>query len=339
MQSRSSLSGESANLDLIRAVAVISVFAAHLQSIYTRTELLISWRFAQMGVIIFFVHTSLVLMLSLERAERRGETLVGDFYIRRFFRLMPLCMFCITLAFFITSPTSEPPHWTWLDYALNMTLTMNLAYMRSIVGVTWTLALELQMYVVLPFLFLFARNRTIWALAGIWVMALVAGYVQPKISGRLSIFEYAPCFIGGVVAWRLSLMTPRTLPGWLWPFAFVMVWPIYLTATHEHHAFYSWAFCIVLGLTIPWFQEMELGPLNKIAHFFAKYSYGIYLSHTYIIEYAFKRPWPLVAQCVFLIAAAVTVPILMYHLIEHPMVKVGQRLIATRKPKAALQPA
>ena len=44
------------NLDLIRAVAVLSVFVGHLigQS---------AWHLAQMGVIIFFVHTSLVSCL------------------------------------------------------------------------------------------------------------------------------------------------------------------------------------------------------------------------------------------------------------------------------------
>src|SRR5471030_2736602 len=112
----STLSAESANLDLVRAVAVLSVFGSHMQSNFQRTESLTSWHFAQMGVIIFFVHTSLVLMLSLERAERRGESLVIDFYIRRLFRLMPLCMFCITLAFLFTSPRAGPKYWTWLEY-------------------------------------------------------------------------------------------------------------------------------------------------------------------------------------------------------------------------------
>jgi peptidoglycan/LPS O-acetylase OafA/YrhL len=339
MTRSSTFSGDSANLDLVRAVAVLSVFGAHAQSVYTNVESITSWRFAQLGVIIFFVHTSMVLMLSLERSEARKESLFGDFYIRRLFRLMPLSMFCVTLAFLFTAPMAGPKHWTIAEYIANLTLTMDLAYMRRIYGITWTLALEMQMYVVLPALFIFARNRRLSALLTVWAVAAVAGYLQPMITGRLNVIEYAPCFIAGVIAWRISLSAPRRLPGWLWPLALVSVWPIFLIASHQNNMFYRWGFCLALGTIIPWFQEMRLGYLNKITHQIAKYSYGVYLSHAPLMYFAFGLPWPRPAQWLFLFAAATVTPILMYHLIEHPLIQVGSRVVAHRKQRMMLKPA
>ena len=341
MQSKSSLSSDSGNLDLIRALAVTCVFVAHLRENFFQTEWIVTWRFAQMGVIIFFVHTSLVLMLSLERSESRGEKLLVDFYLRRFFRLYPLSMFCVTIAFLLNANPSwsetPPGHWTWWEYASNMALITNLTYGPNMVGGLWTLPLEVQMYAVLPFLFLVARNRAISTLAGVWAVAVIAGYLQPKISGRLNVIEYAPCFIAGVISWRLSLITRRSIPGWLWPAGFIMTWPLFLTATHENEMFFRWAFSLALGVAIPFFQEMNLGPLNRCASAVAKYSYGIYLSHFALQLFAFSRPWPLAAQLTLLVASTLIVPILMYHLIERPMINVGHKVVTLRKSRLGKQ--
>jgi peptidoglycan/LPS O-acetylase OafA/YrhL len=335
VQPKSSLSGASANLDLIRAVAVICVLVSHLYDIVFRTDSTMTWRLGQVGVLIFFVHTSLVLMLSLERAEQRGETLIGDFYIRRIFRIYPLAMVCVTIAFLLNgNPTWRefgPRHWTWFEYATNMSLTMNLTYSDPMVGPLWTLPLEVQMYVILPFLFFFARSRPLWMMAGIWAVAVVAGYLQPFVSGRLNVIEYAPCFVAGVIAWRVSLTMPRTIPGWLWPLGFAALWPLFLAATKEHHVFLRWGFCLALSLAIPWFQEMKLGPLNRCAQVNAKYSYGIYLSHEAVGLFAFSQPWPFMVQLATFLAGATIAPVLMYHFIEYPMIRAGQRLVALRR--------
>ncbi len=335
MTKTSTFAGESANLDLIRAVAVLSVFGGHAPRTYSIT----SWHFAQLGVIIFFVHTSMVLMLSLQRGEQRGESRFIDFYIRRFFRLMPLSVVCVTLVYLFTAPTHDLKPWTVWEYLANLTLTMDLAYIRPVYPITWTLALEMQMYLVLPALFVFARNRKIRAVLIVWALAVVAGYLQPKITGRLNVVEYAPCFVAGVLAWRISLSEKRRLPGWLWPLAFVAIWPLFMFATHEGNMYFRWAFCLALGSIIPFFQEMRLGYLNTAAHQIAKYSYGIYLSHVPLMSFAFGLPLPWPAQWAILLVLATLVPVLMYHLIEHPMIRFGTYLVASRKQRLMLEPA
>src|ERR1700680_2019613 len=86
------------NLDMLRATAVLLVAFDHLLDngfgwLGHSDEMLLAA--GRLGVMIFFVHTSLVLMLSMERMHVGGLQLVGSFYIRRFFRIYPLSVVTI----------------------------------------------------------------------------------------------------------------------------------------------------------------------------------------------------------------------------------------------------
>ena len=140
---------DSANLDVLRAIAVMCVFSAHLfrfsRGYHTQFQLLMG----QLGVLMFFVHTSLVLMFSLERSRLDGLPLVFSFYVRRAFRIYPLSIFCVLLVYFIRyRPDPDLPfvHWTWThtDLFANLTLTQNLFQVRDFLSVLWTLPLEVQ---------------------------------------------------------------------------------------------------------------------------------------------------------------------------------------------------
>jgi len=325
---RSSFHADSPNLDLVRATAVLCVFFAHLYEIATDHRSDLGWHFAQIGVLMFFVHTSMVLMLSLERARTTGAALFRSFYLRRFFRLYPLSMFCVTLAFVLGAsphPGETSRHWTAVEYLSNMALTINLTFSDEMVGGLWTLPLEVQMYVVLPFLYLASRAAPIWRLALIWLACLPIGVLLRQMTGRLYVVAYAPCFIAGVLAWRLSKSVRRAIPGWWWPAVVAATWTVFLAAPQAAPLYYRWAFCLVLGLAIPWFEEMRFRPLVRATHRIAKYSYGIYLSHVAVMLLALHLPLPPPARWTVLVLLAIACPLAMYHLIEHPMIQVGQK--------------
>lgn len=324
---RSSFHSDSANLDLIRAVAVLSVFFAHLYDISNGgTDSLLGWHLAQIGVLIFFVHTSMVLMLSLERTKDDG--LFAAFYTRRFFRIYPLAIFCVTVAFLVhRSPEMAAPvrHWTWIEYLSNVSLTTNLFYIDNMVGGLWTLPIEVQMYLTLPFLFLLGRKRGIF-LPLLWLASIPLAILQLRTTGRLIVMSYAPCFISGVIAWRLSRDVRRRVPGALWPLGFAACYPLFFVANHDNHMYFRWAFCLALGLAIPWFQEIPFRTVKVGAHYIAKYSYGIYLSHIAVMLWSLSLPVSMAARWTVLSFLAIVCPIAMYHLIEHPLIQVGQRV-------------
>ena len=77
--------------------------------------LLFTAHIGQAGVIAFFVHTSLVLMDSLQRlsgGERPSRGVVLRFYLRRLLRIYPLALVCITMVVVLDLPAM-----TWRDNA------------------------------------------------------------------------------------------------------------------------------------------------------------------------------------------------------------------------------
>ena len=335
-RSRSTFDGDSANLDFIRAVAVLCVFFGHLHEILTGAPADFWWHIAQIGVLIFFVHTSFVLMLSLERTPLEGRILLFSFYLRRFFRLYPLSMLCVTVAFVLrASPDigERSRDWTWMEYLSNLTLTTNLTFKSNMVGGLWTLPIEAQMYLLLPFLFWLTRRRSIWFGFALWAGAIGAALVQPQLSGRLNMLAYAPCFVAGVVAWRLSWTTSRQLSGTLWPAAFLASWVVFLIASRENAMYYRWTFCLVLAVLIPRFKEIPWPILKRASLVVAKYSYGIYLSHFGVMLFSFGLPIAAPLQWMVFLSLAVAAPVAMYHWVEHPFIQLGQRVVRTSQAR------
>src|SRR5439155_9781924 len=76
----------------------------------------------------------------------------------------------------------------------------------------------------------------------------------------------------------------------------------------------------------PWFREIRFGPAQVGTRLIAKYSYGIYLSHGAVIMWSFALPVSTALKWVIFVPLAMIAPVAMYHLIEHPLILVGQRL-------------
>jgi peptidoglycan/LPS O-acetylase OafA/YrhL len=325
--------GLSANLDFLRAFAVVLVVTQHIcrrLQIY-RVNWISTSSLGYFGVLIFFVHTSLVLMYSLERSPLTGWPLLWRFYLRRMFRIYPLSIVIIfaALALHLDSDINgvaglsrgEVPG--KLSIVAQLFLVQNLVYVKSTVNVLWSLPFELQMYVFLPFLFLWVRGRRMfWPSMGIWVMSLVPALVQPRFSilSRLSILIFVPSFLPGVVAYTLPRV-PR-LHSYFWP---VFVCSLATVFTLHPVLHFGWALGLTLGLLIPSFAELTTPWLCIVSNRIATYSYGIYVSHQFSIWIAFgvlqfMSPW---LRITVLIALLVGLPVVLYHAIEKPMIEVG----------------
>jgi peptidoglycan/LPS O-acetylase OafA/YrhL len=367
--------GNLANLDLLRAFAVVLVLVAHVSNTVHIRGLV---PMGHLGVLLFFVHTSMVLMRSLARMGLSGRTLFLSFFTRRIFRVYPLAILAVlTVAVARIPPVSwgEVPYawkgWSW--FAANLLLVQNLFNWKSALGVLWSLPFELQMYLFLPALFVLSRRaHAARNLAILWSAAIAITFAEIALRGQVGdgdflITRYFACFLAGVAAYQRIGKQRRLLPGWAWLLflpAFVLLYrisgliesygPAVFTALHGHlrndgqvwwppwmDPIRDWFFCALLGLAIPCFHEMPLDWLRRLAKTLAKYSYGIYICHQPLLWLFCVRLWPQAAKpaAAFAVLAIALVSVLLYHLIEEPAIDFGKRLSQRIGPKPYSFPA
>ncbi|MGH9536283.1 MAG: acyltransferase family protein [Terriglobales bacterium] len=317
--------GASPNLDLLRSLAVLLVLVDHLCRHFYRDH----WgRFGiadlgTFGVLLFFVHTSLVLMYSMQRSRLSGLLLMRNFFVRRCFRIYPLSVLAVLSAVALhlhangrgLSFSARPGP---VELASNLLLVQNLTYSDSVVGPLWSLPIELQMYVLLPFLFLW-RKRSLGKLLVIWMLAGILGHFPlafPAL-GWFTLLLYIPNFIPGVMAYDLP--ESRTLPSYLWPPFILLLGGMYAFDPSRR---FGAELCLLLGLMIPRFREITFHPVQLVSHWIATYSYGIYLAHSFCIWFALGvvHSWGL------FVVMIVVLPVALYHGIEHPAIKIGTRM-------------
>jgi peptidoglycan/LPS O-acetylase OafA/YrhL len=311
------------NLDLLRSVAVLSVLAFHIAGAI-RTDHYGAF-YGAFGVGLFFVHTALVLMWSL---ERRPNTL--DFYVRRVARIYPLsiAVVLITVAthakvaafpqtgefFLYTAPTIK-------QVFTHLLLIQNLFSGNFLVYPMWSLPIEVQMYVLLPVLFFFLRkNMALWPLLLLWALAAAYAYRVQEMNPALAV----PYFLSGLMAYVGFSRWRVRLPGWCFvPVLAAIVWAGG-SAGNWQRACYP---CLALGLTLPLFRQLKQGILTKACWQVARYSYGIYLTHPFALLLAFYlgRSLGRPMQFVVLFASLATFSIAAFHLIESPCMRLGAK--------------
>lgn len=347
------------NLDLLRSMAVLSVVAAHLwQScvvfhIYADNLFVSQFLFncSRMGVSFFFVHTCLVLMLSMHRAPDAHRA--RNFLIRRAFRIYPLCWAAIFLALatgLTDLPESSLHALGWRGILTNLLLVQNLYKSHgvpSILGPLWSLPWEVQMYLVLPFFFVVLRRfqwlGTVFLLwLGGFLLAVVGAQPQvPRLGGAI----FLPMFIAGMVAYRLLIQQQLhkrrfALPAWGWPLFVLSLFVLapQLIGDRESYSPVSAAIsactCFLVGLAIPSFYELTSGWIVRPAEQIAKYSYGVYLLHVPAIVFCFRffPGLPIALKVAASLALTALLSFVSFHVIEDPLIRMGKRLTQADAP-------
>lgn len=340
---------DSANLDLLRSLAVAGVLTDHVLETYASSIGTSfhpwDWYLGRCGVLMFFVHTALVLMMSLERAKTKVDrltlqTFVAPFYLRRIFRIYPLSLVCVAIMLAFQIPPNartaefEPPD--SVTVASNVLLTQNLTYSPSLLAPMWSLPLEVQMYAFLPLIFLFlASGNSVRRATIVWGCSIAVAFLQPHVSGRFNIAQFGPCFLAGVLAYALSKPRKPLLPSWLWPLTVIALVAVYLFAEDfdratMHSPMNAWLFCLCLGFVLPRFAEQTQRAVVVSSQYVARYSYGIYLFHTLCLWVVFRKlamPNSALAWVLFGMLLA-TFSVVAYRVIESPLITIGGKLSA-----------
>ena len=209
------------SLDGLRALSILIVLVAHVCGTVNLnfppyTHKLSS--FGSFGVKVFFVISGyLITRLLMAEEARYGRISIGDFYIRRSFRIWPVAYAFILVAALLQGfgYIQLPAH--NLLYAA--TFTMNHAP-EAIwwTGHLWSLALEEQFYLVWPVLFLFSRTRTriwicLWFVVVTPVIRLATEVYFPETYAVMEaslLFAGIPIAVGCLLALTEAQLQQRT---------------------------------------------------------------------------------------------------------------------------------
>jgi peptidoglycan/LPS O-acetylase OafA/YrhL len=326
------------NLDGIRALAVLMVVVCHLLLQLTDGKEPVLYSFRAMGhagVAIFFVHTTFVLMASL---ERHGSAAI-PFYVRRIFRIYPLSI-VIVLFFALLQVSAHVP----VDkekFLSNLFLVQNITDDGSLPMPLWTLPFELQMYLVLPALYHMTRSRRPLMWTGVlYVCSMLVVFALPPTSLAWKVLRYVPCFIPGVLAFILcSRMQGRTSPMVIFGVVVgggVVGIPM-LAAAGVPELVLMWALCICIGWALPACRQLKDGYFSQGSKLIAKYSYGIYLTHVIALgAIDGLMPGPAIVQWAAMLILLPGLAYVCYHGIEKHGIALGTRL-STRLAESATE--
>lgn len=180
------------SLDGLRALACLAVFGVHFQQAVSLRGNIGPFDLARLlengntGVALFFVLSGFLLSIpfwrSLERAEPVPRWRV--FWVKRAVRILPAYFLCLTLLVVHNRVWEQPGEST--NILLHYLLLFNYSpqHIFSINPPFWTLAVEVQFYILLPLIFLviaaFPRWLQMPAVVGFAVFAYVAliGVIQ-----------------------------------------------------------------------------------------------------------------------------------------------------------------
>ena len=323
------------NLDFMRSFAVLLVVASHLLLYTGHIDVgpFSFWLAGSLGVFIFFTHTTLVLMWSLERDPHPLR-----FYVRRAFRIYPLWLVVLFATIAVQLPLAPiyAPVFRYFhagapEVLANATLTFSVMKFGSrIVGPAWSLPIEVEMYILLPVLFFFLRSyRKLWPLLLLDLLAMANSVHEEGLTASTLLF-CVPLFLPGAMAYLGYKHRRPVLPAWLFPVLLVAAAAACNAyASRQRISFRSgWFFTLLLGLGLPFFRQLSWRPLCRAAHLVARYSYGVYLCHSAAIVLAVYtlRGHSIALRALVFVAALTGLSVLAYHAVEKPLIVLGSRL-------------
>jgi peptidoglycan/LPS O-acetylase OafA/YrhL len=284
-------------VDGLRGLAALSIVFAHTADIFRATTLsntplgrfIFTSRFyAIESVQVFFVLSGFVIAYTLRQA-RLTPLAFGRFLLRRSIRLDPPYWVSIGLSLGVLALLAKPGH--RLEALPGMPVIFaHLFYLQDLLGygehinhIFWTLAVEIQMYLVFGLAICILQAirlpyRPVLVLAFIVTLGWPLGCFSSPMRRCFIANEY--CFLSGAVAcWAVE----RSIPRWMTVAAFGLFLAISVSRVGDYH---TWTTLITAMLLI---AAGRLGTLHtwmssRPFQFLGAISYGLYLVHDPIIQ-------------------------------------------------------
>jgi peptidoglycan/LPS O-acetylase OafA/YrhL len=134
-----------------------------------------------------------------------------------------------------------------------------------------------------------------------------------------------PCFVPGVMAYVLCRRMQPRINAFLWPINLLALVVVFLLRPSWP---FAWIIALAVGVSVVFFEEQPDRYVNAITHNIAKYSYGIYLGHTFCIwaAFSFLHRFPWYIQGLTFAALLVAIPAISFSMIERPGIRLGKQV-------------
>jgi peptidoglycan/LPS O-acetylase OafA/YrhL len=341
-------------VDGLRFVAISSVVLYHIYAqvlVKTGHPVVVQARYAWLGLAVgngdrgvrlFFVISGFILGMGFARQHLHlGKPVsLKKYFLRRVTRLEPPyilnLVFCALVAFFYYHQAAGymVPH-----LLASILYQHNLAYHTPSVinGVTWSLEVEIQFYILAPLIALLFRISNASTRRSIFlVLIAVCGILQLLFRANatvaaLTIVFYIQYFLAGMLLTDLYLIVrPHSRIRWEWDLVSLCGWPVVFLVSRNFLWFHAILPFLIMLLYIAAFQGVIFRRLfsNYWIAIIGGMCYSIYLWHFFTIGVFFKLTRHLIVFHDFLLnfgvqVVALGIPIavvslLAYVLVERP---------------------
>jgi peptidoglycan/LPS O-acetylase OafA/YrhL len=327
-----------AGLDGVRGLAALYVVVYHVSLRafpgypYEGAPFWVGWlSYGQFAVLVFIGLSGFSLALSPARAGWRLDG-IAAYARRRARRILPAywaaLAFSLAVAWLVVpQPRSGVPD--LMSVLVNGALVQNIVGAPSPNTAFWSIAVEVQLYILLPVLLLMIRRRGALAMvATVTLVVAAVGIVGPHVA-RLDTFviesapEVAALFAVGIVS--AGVVAAGARRSWPWPWlALVAAAPVFATIAWQGSA---WAFgrlywvdlalapaiaCLLIGLATgrprPLMRLLDSRPVRGLG----SSSYSLYLTHAPIIAIVYElivARWLHPGTEAFLVSLAIVLPL------------------------------
>ena len=344
-------------LDGLRGLAAVVVVASHVFDYESvPANLMSGLLLSPFGLLVngpgavhlFFVLSGFVLALSLARDDRPGR--LPRFYVRRWFRIHPPYMAAVAFAWLVASALVarglvQPTGWALMptQQFLRVFLFPSNAY--GLLGVGWSLFVEMAMSMLFPLLFFLARRIHPGVALGLGVLCLYG--FDPRLKFLRFLLDFAiglSLFLASDRIAGIARRWPRgagfvAVAGGIGllqlPYAFGLASSGHMAGLAEGQSS-SVVVPFALGAALLVCAAIHVPPLQRlfstpIAKFYGRISYSLYLFHfaiLWIVEFGvFGRPHSIGAACVVFattLAIATGAAELGWRFVEAPAIRAGR---------------
>ena len=382
-ETSSAISRRFEELDGLRGLAILLVLAWHfvhnpaststaldgqLKSIVTGLPFSLGWT----GVDLFFILSGFLIGSSIINIKSRKVGLKG-YAIKRFFRIVPLYLILLVsywVAIFTGYLSQSPglskwflgiepaPIWNFLTFTNNFWHAETNRFGPMWLGVTWSLAIEMQFYLLTPVVVFLARGKALpFICVAICILAFayriwLAGDSQVTDAHVLTFARLDTLFIGVLLAWVAFRFPKFELDGKISAIVFLLTIILLMIVvyyhTHDTRIFSQWmqtvGYTLIALLYAGLFMLVHFGKPGSIMRrtfsiaplrWLGDISYPVYLFHFpvhAVVLYVMKRSSVTADTPSMLATGLITITITlavawgMHVTIENPAIKWSRKL-------------